>query len=158
MSYSNPLYQDSYSFSLAYSIDCFPSYGESCCANTTEEEDTGRTETYIVPPLFGLITIVGLFGNFSIIFVTFRDRKMRGVTNFFIMNNAISDIMFLVLCVPITASQFVWPSWGYGRIVCKFFAYIQHVSISSFLGACITLLDLWFICLALLLTDKVVEI
>ncbi|KAJ8028961.1 KiSS-1 receptor [Holothuria leucospilota] len=85
-------------------------------------------ESIVVPSIFGLITIVGLFGNFTIIFVTFRSRTMRGVTNFFIMNNAISDILFLLLCVPITASQFVFADWIYGTVVCKFFAYIQHVS------------------------------
>lgn len=95
---------------------------------STLDENGRLLESIIVPSIFGLITIVGLFGNLTIIFVTLRSRSMRGVTNFFIMNNAISDIVFLLLCVPITASQFWLDDWMFGGVICKFFAYIQHVS------------------------------
>ena len=82
----------------------------------------------LVPIVFGIITIVGLVGNGCVVVVIARNRAMRTVTNFFIMNNAITDMVFIVICAPITASQFVLTDWIFGNFVCKLVAFMQYVS------------------------------
>lgn len=82
----------------------------------------------IVPVVFGIITVVGLIGNLCVILIIARNKAMRSVTNFFIMNNAVSDMMFLLVCAPITASTFALPTWIYGDFMCKAVVYMQYVS------------------------------
>ncbi|CAH0559444.1 unnamed protein product [Brassicogethes aeneus] len=49
-----------------------------------------------------LVFAVGLVGNFFVIAVVFRSPRMRTVTNFFIVNLAIADILVIVFCLPAT--------------------------------------------------------
>ncbi|XP_071490077.1 G-protein coupled receptor 54-like [Diadema antillarum] len=90
----------------------------------------------IVPIVFGIITVVGLVGNFCVILIIARNQAMRSVTNYFIMNNAISDMMFLLACAPITASSFALPSWIFGDFMCKMVVYMQYVTVQA---SCATL-------------------
>lgn len=43
-------------------------------------------------------------------------------------NLAMTDITFLVFCVPFTAMLYPLPSWIFGNFMCKFVSYIQQVS------------------------------
>lgn len=61
---------------------------------------TGMTVVYCV--LYVIIFIVGLIGNFFVIAVVLRAPRMRTVTNFFIANLAIADILVIVFCLPAT--------------------------------------------------------
>lgn len=112
---------DTYS-SLSYSYSDY--YGGNF---THYDTDDGP----IVPVIFSIITIVGLLGNGCVLIVISRNKHMQTVTNFFIMNNAITDIVFLMICAPITASQFLLSDWIYGAFMCKFVAYMQYVSIKQ---------------------------
>lgn len=61
---------------------------------------TGMTVVYCV--LYVIIFIVGLIGNSFVIAVVLRAPRMRTVTNFFIANLAIADILVIVFCLPAT--------------------------------------------------------
>lgn len=49
-----------------------------------------------------LVFIVGLIGNSFVIAVVVRSPRMRTVTNFFIVNLAIADVLVIVFCLPAT--------------------------------------------------------
>lgn len=49
-----------------------------------------------------LVFGVGFVGNLFVISVVFRVPRMRTVTNLFIANLAIADILVIVFCVPAT--------------------------------------------------------
>ncbi|KAF7276245.1 hypothetical protein GWI33_010742, partial [Rhynchophorus ferrugineus] len=49
-----------------------------------------------------LVFAVGLVGNFFVIAVVYRSPRMRTVTNFFIVNLAVADILVIVFCLPAT--------------------------------------------------------
>lgn len=49
-----------------------------------------------------LVFAVGLVGNFFVIAVVFRSPRMRTVTNFFIVNLAVADILVIVFSLPAT--------------------------------------------------------
>lgn len=51
-------------------------------------------------------------------------------------NLAGTDIIFLVCCVPFTATLYPLPSWIFGDFMCKFVAYLQQVTVQA---TCITL-------------------
>ncbi|KAI5644588.1 7 transmembrane receptor (rhodopsin family) domain-containing protein [Phthorimaea operculella] len=49
-----------------------------------------------------LVFVVGLVGNCFVIAVVYRSPRMRTVTNFFIVNLAVADILVIVFCLPAT--------------------------------------------------------
>ncbi|KAK9505856.1 hypothetical protein O3M35_009828 [Rhynocoris fuscipes] len=49
-----------------------------------------------------IVFIVGLIGNCFVIMVVYRSPRMRNVTNFFIVNLAVADILVIVFCLPAT--------------------------------------------------------
>lgn len=49
-----------------------------------------------------LVFLVGLVGNCFVIAVVYRSPRMRTVTNFFIVNLAVADILVICFCLPAT--------------------------------------------------------
>lgn len=49
-----------------------------------------------------LVFAVGLVGNCFVIAVVYRSPRMRTVTNFFIVNLAVADILVIIFCLPAT--------------------------------------------------------
>lgn len=58
------------------------------------------TAVYCVAYL--LVFSVGIIGNFFVIAVVLRSPRMRTVTNFFIVNLAVADILVIIFCLPAT--------------------------------------------------------
>nr|QVN25226.1 kisspeptin-type receptor 9 [Asterias rubens] len=115
--------------SYSYSYSSFYYSSNSNFTNGFEGE-TG-VHAILVPIIFGIITVVGLIGNGCVVIVIARNRCMRTVTNFFIMNNAITDMVFVVICAPVTASQFILTDWIFGDFICKLVVFMQYVSVQA---------------------------
>ncbi|KAH0563580.1 hypothetical protein KQX54_002636 [Cotesia glomerata] len=49
-----------------------------------------------------LVFSIGLVGNSFVIAVVYRSPRMRTVTNFFIVNLAVADVLVIVFCLPAT--------------------------------------------------------
>ncbi|XP_064545110.1 somatostatin receptor type 2 isoform X1 [Drosophila montana] len=79
--------------------------------------------------LYGLVCIVGLFGNTLVIYVVLRFSKMQTVTNIYILNLAIADECFLI-GIPFLLYTMRICSWRFGELMCK--AYMVSTSITSF--------------------------
>lgn len=85
--------------------------------------------------LYLIIFVVGLLGNVLVVFVVAQNRAMQTVTNCFIANLALSDILLCVLAVPFTPLYFFLKEWIFGKILCHLVAYSQvsrtaHLSIN----------------------------
>ena len=50
--------------------------------------------------LYGTISIISVFGNALIIIVVFRSKRMQCVTNFFISNLAVADVVIGLFATP----------------------------------------------------------
>ncbi|XP_004529763.1 allatostatin-A receptor-like isoform X2 [Ceratitis capitata] len=87
-----------------------------------------RVVSAIVPAFFGVIGVAGLLGNALVIFVVVANQQMRSTTNLLIINLAVSDILFVVFCVPFTAADYVLPTWPFGNVWCKFVQYMIVVT------------------------------
>ncbi|KAJ7316182.1 hypothetical protein JRQ81_002344 [Phrynocephalus forsythii] len=108
--------------------------------NGSGEEDTSPpflTDAWLVPVFYALIMLLGLVGNSLVIYVISKHRQMRTATNFYIANLATTDIIFLICCVPFTATLYPLPSWVFGDFMCKFVNYLQQVTVQA---TCITLM------------------
>lgn len=79
--------------------------------------------------LYTMIFILGIFGNVLVCYVVFRNKAMQTVTNLFITNLALSDILLCVLAVPFTPLYTFLGKWVFGKIICHLVPYAQGISV-----------------------------
>ncbi|XP_076302888.1 allatostatin-A receptor-like, partial [Lasioglossum baleicum] len=82
----------------------------------------------VVPIFFGMIGILGLVGNSLVVIVVAANPGMRSTTNILIINLAVADLLFVIFCIPFTATDFVLPYWPFGNIWCKMVQYLIIVT------------------------------
>lgn len=77
----------------------------------------------IIPYL--LIFLLSVAGNALVILTLVRHKKMRTVTNMFLLNLAISDLLLAVFCMPFTLVPMIMERFIFGNVVCKLIRYAQ---------------------------------
>jgi neuropeptide Y receptor len=99
--------------------------------NTTQEDDiinhSGVQAIFYV--IYSTIFVLGIFGNVLVCFVVGRNKAMQTVTNFFITNLALADILLCALAVPFTPLYTFLEEWIFGRVLCHLVPYAQGVSV-----------------------------
>ncbi|KAH0623175.1 hypothetical protein JD844_031215 [Phrynosoma platyrhinos] len=84
---------------------------------------------YVVAYLF--IFVLCMLGNGLVCFIILKSRRMRTVTNLFILNLAISDLLVGIFCVPTTLMDNLITGWPFSNSICKISGLAQGMSISS---------------------------
>ncbi|EDV96619.1 prolactin-releasing peptide receptor [Drosophila grimshawi] len=79
--------------------------------------------------LYTTVFVLGVFGNVLVCYVVLRNRAMQTVTNIFITNLALSDILLCVLAVPFTPLYTFMGRWAFGRTLCHLVSFAQGCSI-----------------------------
>nr|ABY66138.1 allatostatin receptor [Bombus ignitus] len=87
-----------------------------------------RIVVVVVPIFFGMIGILGLIGNSLVVIVVAANPGMRSTTNILIINLAVADLLFVIFCIPFTATDFVLPYWPFGNFWCKMVQYLIIVT------------------------------
>ncbi|XP_067312878.1 neuropeptide Y receptor Y7 [Pseudorasbora parva] len=78
---------------------------------------------------YSLIILLGLVGNSLVIYMIFLYRNMRTVTNYFIANLALADLMVDTLCLPFTLVYTLLDEWKFGAVMCHMVPYSQALSV-----------------------------
>lgn len=80
--------------------------------------------------LYSTISIAAIGGNGIVIYLIANFRHMRTVTNYFIMNLAVGDLLMAVLCIPFSfTSNLLIGFWPFGQVMCSMVSYAQAVSV-----------------------------
>ena len=87
------------------------------------------TVLYLFLMAYVIIFFVGVGGNLLVCWIVVRNNHMRTVTNYFIMNLAMSDILLCVFCLPFTPLYYYFQSWLFGSILCHLLTFAQGTSI-----------------------------
>ncbi|XP_014236736.1 allatostatin-A receptor-like [Trichogramma pretiosum] len=123
---------------LALSINssngCFPEDTANSQLDDIDEEDFAIIQnvvSIIVPIIFGLIGILGFLGNTTVIVLISANPIMHSTTNILIINLAVADLLFVIFCIPFTATDFVMPYWPFGNVWCKCVQYIIIVTAAA---------------------------
>lgn len=69
--------------------------------------------------LYSIIFLLSIFGNSLIIVVLVRNRRMRTVTNLFLLSLAVSDLMLCLFCMPFTLIPNLMKDFVFGSTICK---------------------------------------
>lgn len=101
-------------------------------ANGTYEEigeEHSRLTIIILGTLYSLIFFIGVTGNSLVVYVVCVKKSMQSVTNLFIMNLALSDILMCLLAVPFTPISFFQEYWILGKFLCHLVSFSLGVSV-----------------------------
>ena len=141
---------DNVTFSVSTLLPFCPEYNSTNDTSTWAPNTTGldcvpRQPASKVPPpfqislefvltlfMYGLICVVGLVGNGLVIFVITRYTKMKTVTNMYILNLSIADLVFL-LGMPMIMTTYINKGWLFGFACCKI--YYMLTCINMFTGS-----------------------
>ncbi|XP_017482164.1 PREDICTED: allatostatin-A receptor [Rhagoletis zephyria] len=85
----------------------------------------------VVPFCFGIFALTGFFGNTLVILVVVFNQQMHSTTNLLIVNLAVADLLFVVLCIPFTATDYITEYWPFGDIWCRSVQYLIVVTAFS---------------------------
>ncbi|XP_023656838.2 gastrin-releasing peptide receptor [Paramormyrops kingsleyae] len=78
---------------------------------------------------YGLVILVGLIGNITLIKTFWTVKSMRNVPNLFLSSLALGDLLLLLTCAPVDASRYLVDEWLFGRVGCKLLPFIQYTSV-----------------------------
>ncbi|XP_012536196.1 allatostatin-A receptor isoform X2 [Monomorium pharaonis] len=101
---------------------------DACRPREFEYELVHSIIVVVVPLFFGIIGILGLAGNSLVVLVVAANPGMRSTTNILIINLAVADLLFVIFCIPFTATDFVLPYWPFGNVWCKIVQYLIIVT------------------------------
>ncbi|XP_053310926.1 cholecystokinin receptor type A [Spea bombifrons] len=80
--------------------------------------------------LYSLIFLLCVLGNSMVIVVLIRNKRMRTVTNIFLLSLAVSDLMLCLFCMPFTLIPNLLKDFIFGSTVCKGATYFMGISVS----------------------------
>ncbi|XP_077418730.1 neuropeptide FF receptor 1 like 2 [Vanacampus margaritifer] len=72
-----------------------------------------------------------MVGNILVCLIVLGSHHMRTVTNLFILNLAVSDLLVGIFCIPTTLVDNLMTGWPFSNVVCKMSGFVQGVSVSS---------------------------
>nr|XP_034370841.1 gastrin/cholecystokinin type B receptor isoform X2 [Arvicanthis niloticus] len=91
---------------------------------------TRELELAIRITLYAVIFLMSVGGNLLIIVVLGLSRRLRTVTNAFLLSLAVSDLLLAVACMPFTLLPNLMGTFIFGTVVCKAVSYLMGVSVS----------------------------
>jgi hypothetical protein len=101
--------------------------------------------TIIIYIIYLLPFCFGVFGNISVCLIFFQQKKLRSITNTFLMNLCLNDLIVLCVSIPMTLSAALLEHWIFGGFLCKFVNFTPTLTalVSTFTVAIIAV-ERWF--------------
>ncbi|XP_034542826.1 neuropeptide Y receptor type 2 [Notolabrus celidotus] len=78
---------------------------------------------------YSTIILFGVIGNSLVIYVVFKFKNLRTVTNFFIVNLAVADLLVNTLCLPFTLVYTLYGEWKFGQVLCFMLPCAQGIAV-----------------------------
>ncbi|XP_054706482.1 tachykinin-like peptides receptor 99D [Uloborus diversus] len=114
------------------------SFTELITSNETTTPPEAFTELFEVPigvaalllVSYGAVFLVAVVGNICVLWVVISRRRMRTVTNYFIGNLALADVVIGLLAVPFQFQAALLQKWLLPAFMCAFCPFIQVLSVN----------------------------
>uniref|UniRef100_A0A3Q2Z019 Somatostatin receptor type 2 n=2 Tax=Hippocampus comes TaxID=109280 RepID=A0A3Q2Z019_HIPCM len=84
----------------------------------TREPHQDKTSSVVITFIYFMVCAVGLCGNALVIYVILRYAKMKTVTNIYILNLAVADVLCM-MSLPFIALQLALVHWPFGEALCR---------------------------------------
>jgi len=85
---------------------------------------------WLVYLMYSAVFVVALVGNGLVCYVVMFSSQMHSVTNLFIMNMAVGDLLMTVFCVPFSfVATLLLQYWPFGNDLCPTVSFAQAVAV-----------------------------
>lgn len=101
------------------------SFNATILRNVTKTASPLLAMGHIQITLYAIIFILAIVSNFLVILTLVQNRRMRTITNVFLLNLAVSDLLLGVLCMPFTLVGALLRNFIFGEVMCKILPYMQ---------------------------------
>ncbi|XP_047521391.1 QRFP-like peptide receptor isoform X1 [Pieris napi] len=95
------------------------------------ELDVFHQPDVLVIILYVVVLVASLGANTLLIFIVIKFQYMRSVTNIFLVNLSVADLLVTLFCMPVQISKSVTLLWPFGELMCKTVNFLQGVAVSS---------------------------
>ena len=75
--------------------------------------------------VYAIVFIVGLIGNITVIYFVLIYKRMQSMTNKFITNLALADLLVIFICIPDEVTRLSETQWKYKEYFCKITPFSQ---------------------------------
>ncbi|VIO99254.1 conserved hypothetical protein,hypothetical protein [Brugia malayi] len=69
--------------------------------------------------LYGLLMLIGITGNGSVLIAFTKNRRLRSARNIFLLNLIITDLLLCVTAIPVTPWYALTKNWTFGALMCR---------------------------------------
>ncbi|XP_065293876.1 RYamide receptor-like [Dermacentor albipictus] len=115
-----------------------PDYGNLSLLSSLQAGNVSSGKLYQVPVgfivllsiFYGLISLVAVAGNFMVMWIVATSRRMQTVTNFFIANLAVADIIIGLFSIPFQFQAALLQRWVLPEFMCAFCPFVQVLSVN----------------------------
>ncbi|XP_078410475.1 alpha-1A adrenergic receptor [Cetorhinus maximus] len=123
----------------ALSSSPVPHYGQN---RSGEPEERDANQAVAVGVVLGAFILFAIVGNIMVILSVACNRHLQTVTNYFIINLAIADLLLSTIILPFSASLEVFGYWAFGRIFCDVWAAVDVLCCTaSIMSLCVISID-----------------
>ena len=120
-------------------ITCTGNVTCSMAANSTSNSTIGNGNPFILAwylqliyiMAFVVMVVVSSGGNIIVIWIVVAHKRMRTVTNYFLVNLAMADALISILNTLFNFVYMLYSDWPFGRNYCKFTQFIAPCTISA---------------------------
>ncbi|XP_048478820.1 tachykinin-like peptides receptor 99D isoform X1 [Plutella xylostella] len=114
-------------------------YGDFEHSFNNSGNETEVYQSFILPwwrqllwtALFGGMVVVATVGNLVVVWIVLANKRMRSVTNYFLVNLSVADTMVSTLNVTFNYTYMLYSDWPFGHFYCKFCQFVAVLSISA---------------------------
>lgn len=89
-----------------------------------------KINPYFIPVMvtYSIAFIYGVIGNITVIIVMLSDRVSQNVTHVFFVSLAVSDLLLLLICIPLDAAKYLVIQLDMNGVVCKLINFAEMLS------------------------------
>jgi hypothetical protein len=98
--------------------------------NMKNESKDWRPMTISLMVLYSIAFILGITGNIFVIAVVVQYKHMRTLTNVFLVNLTVGDLLVVLICIPITLGEYVYGEYIFGTVICKLAPFLQGSAVA----------------------------
>lgn len=114
-----------------------PNISITTCRNFTMDPQVVGVGIFL-----SVFILVAIVGNILVILSVVCNKQLQTVTNFFIVNLAIADLLVSIIVLPFSASLEVLGCWMFGRVFCNVWAAVDVLCCTaSILSLCMISID-----------------
>ncbi|RWS27691.1 tachykinin-like peptides receptor 99D [Leptotrombidium deliense] len=104
-------------------------------SNVTESKSVGLYKipaslVILLTICYLAVSLCSVFGNSMVLWIVFKSKRMRNVTNFFIANLALADIAIGAFAIPFQFQAALLQKWVLPHFMCSFCPTVQVISLN----------------------------